>query len=128
MKPLGALVLMRRDGWPGKNDHRRQMSLYHIRRKRKTKMRKTAKAITAVAMAAAMTVPAFAAGITEAQAREIALKKAGVRNDDVCFMTVSEDWGDGRQEYDVEFCVGIISYSCSVDAATGTVNGFYVSF
>jgi len=91
-------------------------------------MRKTAKAITAVAMAAAMTVPAFAAGITEAQAREIALKQAGVRADDVCYMTVSEDYGDGRQEYDVEFCVGIIAYSCSVDAATGAVNGFYVSF
>ena len=75
MKPLGALVLMRRDGWPGKNDHRRRMSLHHIQRKRKTKMRKTAKAITAVAMAAAMTVPAFAAGITEAQAREIAETK-----------------------------------------------------
>ena len=61
-------------------------------------------------------------------ALERALKKAGVSEDDVCYMTVSEDCGDGRQEYDVEFCVGIISYSCSVDAATGTVNGFYVSF
>ena len=91
-------------------------------------MKKAAKAIAAVVMATAMTVPAFAAGITEAQAKEIAMKKAGVRENDVCYMTVSEDYGDGRQEYDVEFCVGIISYSCSVDAATGAVNGFYVSF
>ena len=128
MKPLGALVLMRRDG---RHEHKKtkQADMPHdIRRKRKTKMKKAAKAIAAVVMATAMTVPAFAAGITEAQAREIALKKAGVRENDVCYMTVSEDYGDGRQEYDVEFCVGIISYSCSVDAATGTVNGFYVSF
>ena len=129
MKPLGALVLMRRDG---RHEHKKAAGTdgcaCTIYVKRGKKMKKTAKAIAAVVMATAMTVPAFAAGITEAQAREIALKKAGVSEDDVCYMTVSEDYGDGRQEYDVEFCVGIIAYSCSVDAATGAVNGFYVSF
>ena len=73
-------------------------------------MKKTAKAIAAVVMATAMTVPAFAAGITEAQAREIALKHAGVCEDDVRFMTVTTDWDDGNQTYDVAFCVGRIAY------------------
>ena len=91
-------------------------------------MKKTAKTIAAVVMATAMTVPAFAAGITEAQAREIALKHAGVCEDDVCFMTVSKDWDDDHREYDVGFCVGKIAYSCSVDADTGTVKKYDVSF
>ena len=91
-------------------------------------MKKTAKAIAAVVMATAMTVPAFAAGVTEAQAREIALKKVGVCADDVCFLTVSADEVDDPREYNVEFCVGRIVYSCSVDAVTGAVKGFEVIF
>ena len=91
-------------------------------------MKKTAKAIAAVVMATAMTVPAFAAGITEAQAREIALKHAGVCEDDVCFMTITNDWNEGIQVYDVAFCVGKIAYSCSVDAETGTVKKYDVVF
>ena len=91
-------------------------------------MKKTAKAIAAVVMATAMTVPAFAAGITEAQAGEIALKHAGVCEDDVCFMTITNDWNEGIQVYDVAFCVGKIAYSCSVDAETGTVKKYDVNF
>jgi uncharacterized membrane protein YkoI len=91
-------------------------------------MKKTAKAIAAVVMATAMTVPAFAASITEAQAGEIALKHAGVCEDDVCFMTITNDWNEGIQVYDVAFCVGKIAYSCSVDAETGTVKKYDVSF
>ena len=91
-------------------------------------MKKTAKAIAAVVMATAMTVPAFAAGITEAQAREIALKHAGVCEDDVRFMTVTTDWDEGSQTYDVAFCVGRIAYLCKVDAETGTVKNYDVTF
>ena len=91
-------------------------------------MKKTAKAIAAVVMATAMTVPAFAAGITEAQAGEIALKHAGVCKDDVCFMTITNDLNEGIQVYDVAFCVGKIAYSCSIDAETGTVKKYDVVF
>ncbi len=61
-------------------------------------------------------------------AKAIALKRAGVCEDNVCFMTVTDDWDEGTRTYDVEFCVGKIAYSCSVDAETGTVKKYDVVF
>ena len=86
-------------------------------------MKKIAGMITAAVMAAMMTVPAFAA-VTEQQAKDIALKQAGVNPSSVSYMTVHQDWDDGRQEYDVKFYVGRTEYSCDVDMQTGAIRDF----
>ena len=78
-------------------------------------------------MAAMMTVPAYAA-VTEQQAKDIALKQAGVNPASVSYMTVHQDWDDGRQEYDVKFYVGRTEYSCDVDMQTGAIRDFDVDF
>ena len=90
-------------------------------------MKKIAGMITAAAMAAMMTVPAFAA-VTEQQAKDIALKQAGVNPSSVSYMTVHQDWDDGRQEYDVKFYVGRTEYSCDVDMQTGAIRDFDIDF
>ena len=90
-------------------------------------MKKIAGMITAAAMAAMMTVPAFAA-VTEQQAKDIALQQAGVNPASVSYMTVHQDWDDGRQEYDVKFYVGGTEYSVEIDKTTGTVRDFDVDF
>ena len=74
-----------------------------------------------------MTVPAFAA-VTAAQAKQIALRQAGVNPGSVSYMRVKEDWEDGRQEYDVKFYVGGTEYSVEIDKATGNVTDFDVDF
>ena len=90
-------------------------------------MKKIAGMIAAAAMAAMMTVPAYAA-VTEQQAKDIALKQAGVNPASVSYMTVHQDWDDGRQEYDVKFYVGRTEYSCDVDMQTGAIRDFDVDF
>ena len=90
-------------------------------------MKKIAGMITAAAMAAMMTVPAFAA-VTEQQAKDIALKQAGVNPASVSYMTVHQDWDDGRQEYDVKVYVGRTEYSCDVDMQTGAIRDFDIDF
>ena len=90
-------------------------------------MKKIAGMITAAAMAAMMTVPAFAA-VTEQQAKDIALKQAGVNPASVSYMRVKQDWDDGRQEYDVKFYVGRTEYSCDVDMQTGAIRDFDIDF
>ena len=90
-------------------------------------MKKIAGMITAAAMAAMMTVPAFAA-VTEQQAKDIALQQAGVNPASVSYMMVKQDWDDGRQEYDVKFYVGRTEYSCDVDMQTGAIRDFDIDF
>ena len=86
-------------------------------------MKKIAAMIAAVAVTTAMAVPAFAA-VTEQQAKDIALRQAGVNPASVSYMQVHQDWDDGRQEYDVKFYVGTTEYSCDVDMNTGAVRDF----
>lgn len=86
-------------------------------------MKKIAAMIAAVAVTTAMAVPAFAA-VTEQQAKDIALRQAGVNPSSVSYMSVHQDWDDGRQEYDVKFYVGTTEYSCDVDVNTGMINDF----
>ena len=86
-------------------------------------MKKIAAMIAAVAVTTAMAVPAFAA-VTEQQAKDIALRQAGVNPASVSYMSVHQDWDDGRQEYDVKFYVGTTEYSCDVDMNTGAVRDF----
>ena len=86
-------------------------------------MKKIAAMIAAVAVTTAMAVPAFAA-VTEQQAKDIALRQAGVNPSSVSYMSIHQDWDDGRQEYDVKFYVGTTEYSCDVDMNTGAVRDF----
>ena len=90
-------------------------------------MKKIAAMVAAGMMAAMMTVPAFAA-VTAEQAKEIALRQAGVNPGSVSYMNVKEDWDDGRREYDVKFYVGGTEYSVEIDKTTGTVRDFDVDF
>ena len=86
-------------------------------------MKKIAAMIAAVAVTTAMAVPAFAA-VTEQQAKDIALRQAGVNPASVSYIQVHQDWDDGRQEYDVKFFVGTTEYSCDVDTNTGAIHDF----
>ena len=86
-------------------------------------MKKIAAMIAAVAVTTAMAVPAFAA-VTEQQAKDIALRQAGVNPASVSYIQVHQDWDDGRQEYDVKFFVGTTEYSCDVDVSTGAIHDF----
>ena len=90
-------------------------------------MKKIAAMIAAVAVTTAMAVPAFAA-VTEQQAKDIALRQAGVNPASVSYIQVHQDWDDGRQEYDVKFCAGTTEYSCDVDMNTGAVRDFDVDY
>ena len=90
-------------------------------------MKKIAAMIAAVAVTTAMAVPAFAA-VTEQQAKDIALRQAGVNPSSVSYMSVHQDWDDGRQEYDVKFYVGRTEYSCDVDMQTGAIRDFDIDF
>ena len=90
-------------------------------------MKKMMSMIAAAAMAVMMTVPAFAA-VTADQAKDIALRQAGVNPGSVSYINVKQDWDDGRQEYDVKFYVGRTEYQCDVDVATGMVTDFDIDF
>ena len=90
-------------------------------------MKKIAAMFAAGAMTVMMAVPAFAA-VTEQQAKDIAIRQAGVDPASVTYITAHQDWDDGRQEYDVKFYVGRTEYSCDVDMATGAVRDFDIDF
>ena len=86
-------------------------------------MKKIAAMIAAIAATTAMTVPAFAA-VTEQQAKDIALRQAGVNPASVSYIQVHQDWDDGRQVYEIEFYVGATEYEMDVDVLTGAVSDF----
>lgn len=62
--------------------------------------------------------------ITEDRAKQIALEYAGIEETEAQYLKVELDYDDGRAEYEVEWYVGRIEYSCSVDASTGEVLSF----
>lgn len=66
--------------------------------------------------------------ITEEQAKQIALGYAGIAEEDAQYLKVEFDYDDGRAEYEVEWHVGRIEYSCDVDACTGEVLSFEKEF
>ena len=89
--------------------------------------------MAAIGAAAIMAVPAFAAApvpvpVTEEQAKAIALEKAGFTEDQVRRMKVEKDYDDGRLEYDVEFYVNGVEYSCDIDIDTGNITDYDVDF
>jgi uncharacterized membrane protein YkoI len=64
---------------------------------------------------------ANSADIGKDKAQTIALGHAGYRADEVRRLRTERDFDDGRLEYEVEFFVGNIEYSYTIDAASGAV-------
>lgn len=63
-----------------------------------------------------------AAGITKEEAQKKALEAVSLKEDQVVFVPVEEDFDDGRQIFEVDFLVpGEMKYGFDIDAATGAV-------
>ena len=60
-------------------------------------------------------------GITEDQAKSIALEHAGVAEGDVTFHRVEQDRDHGRNLYEVEFYAGTTEYDYEIDRDTGDI-------
>lgn len=60
-------------------------------------------------------------GISEEEAKEIAIKDAQVDPAEVTFMHVNKDNEDGKMVYQVEFMVGNHEYDYDVEIATGRI-------
>ena len=67
---------------------------------------------------------ALAENLTLAQAKDIALAKAGVSAEQALFTKAHPDYEDGRQVYDIELYVGSTEYEFEIDAATGDIREF----
>lgn len=59
--------------------------------------------------------------INEAEAKAIALKKAGLNENEVVFIKAKLDYDDGRQVYEIEFRKDRIEYEAEIDANDGTI-------
>ncbi|MDU4883680.1 MAG: PepSY domain-containing protein [Clostridium celatum] len=59
--------------------------------------------------------------ISEEQVKEIALKHAGLTNDQVSFIKLEKDIDNGTQKYDIEFYYNNVEYSYEIDANTGDI-------
>ena len=71
-------------------------------------------------------VSAFAEGkaLTKEEAMKTAAEYAGLRQDQVQFTKVRQDWDDGRQVYEIEFICDGVEYEMDVDVMTGRVTDF----
>lgn len=58
-------------------------------------------------------------GITEQEAKNIAAGNAGVTEEQIQYITVKQDWDDGRARYEVEFTAAGVEYDYELDASTG---------
>ncbi len=73
---------------------------------------------------AADTAPAQqSTGITEAEAKSIALTDAGLAEGDVSITKLATDIDDGVMEWEVEFIYGDTEYSYDIDYNTGAIRG-----
>ena len=61
------------------------------------------------------------AGITEDEARSIALEHAGVTAEEATVYRVKADYDDGRAVYDVEFAVGATEYDYEISQEDGAI-------
>lgn len=59
--------------------------------------------------------------ITLGKAKEIALKRAGVKASQATFTKAKQDWDDGRLIYKGEFVSGGLEYEFKIDAGTGEI-------
>ena len=55
------------------------------------------------------------------QAKQIALKRAGVTANEVRFNKANQDWDDGRMIWEIEFYCDGIEYNFDVDMMTGRI-------
>lgn len=60
-------------------------------------------------------------GITEREAKNIAAGKAGVTEEQIQYITVKQDWDDGRARYEVEFTAAGVEYDYELDASDGRI-------
>ena len=60
-------------------------------------------------------------GITEQEAKNIAVTNAGITESDIQYITVKQDWDDGRARYDVEFAAAGVEYDYELDATDGRI-------
>ena len=71
------------------------------------------------------TTPAANGQITLEQAKETALKHAGLKADAVTFAKAEQDYENGKLVYEVEFVTNdggkVVEYDYEIDAATGSV-------
>ncbi len=67
------------------------------------------------------TTTTTASYITQAKAKSIALASAGLREDQVTFITTKLGYDDGVAEYDVEFYNGNTEYDYEINAITGAI-------
>ena len=56
-------------------------------------------------------------GITEQEAKNIAAGNAGVTEEQIQYITVKQDWDDGRARYEVEFTAAGVEYDYELDAS-----------
>ena len=83
--------------------------------------------VLALVMVLALAAGAFAAGrVTKEEAKQIALNKAGVTEEEATFTKAKRDYDDGREEYEFEFYANGMEYEVDVDANTGRVVKFEV--
>ena len=60
-------------------------------------------------------------GITEQEAKNIATGNAGVTEEQIQYITVKQDWDDGRARYEVEFTAAGVEYDYELDASDGRI-------
>ena len=90
-------------------------------------MKKLTAMVLALVMVLALTAGAFAAGrLTKDEAKQIALKEAGVTAAEATFTKARLDYDDGREEYEFEFYANGREFDVDVDANTGRVVKFDV--
>ncbi|MDO5095241.1 MAG: PepSY domain-containing protein [Peptostreptococcaceae bacterium] len=69
----------------------------------------------------AFATPKRTADIGEAKARAIALRDAGLKENQVAFVRIRLDRENGRNEYDIEFYSNGVEYDYEIDARTGAI-------
>ena len=90
-------------------------------------MKKLTAMVLALVMVLALTAGAFAAGrLTKDEAKQIALKEAGVTAAEATFTKARLEYDDGREEYEFEFYADGKEFDIDVDANTGRVVKFDV--
>ena len=90
-------------------------------------MKKLTAMVLALVMILALAAGAFAAGrLTKDEAKQIALKEAGVTAAEATFTKARLEYDDGREEYEFEFYANGREFDVDVDADTGRVVKFNV--
>ena len=88
-------------------------------------MKKTLSVILAVLIAAALSMTAFAASLTAAQAEDIALNDAGVARANAQFIPTALERDDGKTYYEIEFYAtvngNIYEYDYEIDSTSGRI-------